>query len=306
MATLQLWAFLFSVYYLKIKIAQPRRSSHSVIMGCLFCPSSLFLMATGILRASCTETRVIGTDPVVTVLFCLGSGFFFSALAFFLSSLMDLLLMQSRHKGSETHQTMILFHSRMKIAVPLSAFIGIVSCAMPLGFLRAAPEDFFAWSAAHYFGCMLEQIFLATAATVYCCVPLARDLRTALKTDVRGSSSENLKAVLAKLEQYNSEIRKQSTVNVTIACLFGGWPFLWSMSSYWLPIAWMSGSVITSLSMYMHLPIAKTDSSAFKQMSGVQNNTNTGTRSSQQVAVVATGSHGQDSMRQQTSFKSEA
>ena len=80
----------FSIYYLRVKLRQEElASSLPLILGVLLLLSSIFLIPTAIIRAANPSTVVIGTDTVVTVLFCCGAASFWLAVHVFVYSFLE-------------------------------------------------------------------------------------------------------------------------------------------------------------------------------------------------------------------------
>jgi hypothetical protein len=58
------------------------------------------------------------------------------------------------------------------------------------------------------------------------------------------------------MDRFENELRKQAILNVVMAFLMGFWPFLQVYgSSYFLPFAWTSGTLVAVLGLYLNLPV---------------------------------------------------
>ena len=124
----------------------------------------------------------------------------------------------------------------------------------------------FAFACIHFVGCAAALCLLGLFIVPSLIGPLVKEMKDALAVGPSGnvnysSSAEQIKIVVKKFEFLLAELRRQSFLNILLALMFGTWPYLQQMSSYFLPLAWMFCLPMMIMALYSNVPVRGTKSS---------------------------------------------
>jgi hypothetical protein len=280
-AIMELLYLLWSILFLRIKLRQGSRAKSPILLGVLLLFCNLFLMLTGLVRAI-SPLRTIGSDVMVTIFFCFGAFFYWTAAHVFIYAFVELAMKQARIIKQSSDLSMILTHLRYWL--PISNLASSLACFLPFGMLTGtSATDFRVYATLHY---------LLLATEICCCFLMSRHYVKKLTSAIDGAintnptKSDSLKKINWKLKRFQLEHRNQSVVNAVFALLFGLWPLLQVYgSSYFLPFAWVSGTSIGVLGLYVNLPVAEKTSVHDNSSAGANMDTTVSNPVQQQTSV---------------------
>jgi len=214
----------------------------------------------------------VGVEPAVTLAFAVGATAFWIGTSLFLHEFLLLNVKQSLVRSAEARSRVERLFAVLRRVFPAVAVVTVTGCfAVPLAMLGVPDTDpwaRFGLAAAHYWSCALTISLYGFVLVPRLVNPIIADIHVVLESsaasprspqspDVQpapaGNSSPHpapvghdaLRQVAADLAFFVNDLHRQSVVNVVFAALFGFWPFLQRNSSVWLPIAWMSGAIVT-------------------------------------------------------------
>ena len=219
--------------------------------------ANLLFISLSIGRAVHTETKTIGTDALATSLFSLASAVFWAMLHLFLYSF--LVVIQHQAMIFQKRTTWMIGRKRMIVTLVASALSAMISSLMPLGMLYASSsEEFFVYGSAHYFGigatCFVTGLIVLPIFIFHLKKEIIRG-QNAVIDSLNGRLKASFDALLYRLTLFHREMTKQILMQTIFALMFGAWPFIQVHgSSYFLPIAWISGAIGGFLVLYLTFP----------------------------------------------------
>ena len=208
--------------------------------------ASGFLSSLGLIRIT-NPFRTIGTDVTCTLMFVLGSVFFWTFLLnitevflVFLSSVSSIMKIEDRSRIQSAFKQFY----RYKIILWIFAPMG---CIAPLFMLTdpGNPNIMFAFAAIHFLSLGFEMAFLSYLGEASL-KPLIRELES-----LKQPSLNHLKEQFRK---FTFQVRIQRTVQSLTAIIFGLWPYVQRYSAYELPLAWSGAGSIMLFGMYSIFP----------------------------------------------------
>jgi len=228
--------------------------------------SSVCFIALGILRASNPTDSGIGYRPASTVLFCAGASLFWAYGLQFTGNLIVISLKQTKMQDENAQKRAISIIRRTQIALPYLLFIVVVICILPMFMLATSdPWVMYGLGAAHYEGLAFSAMFVGAILSPMILSPFLKDLSDAIsRAKSMRMDTLQLETVSAKLYRIKIDLRNQGLFNLIFASPFGLFPFLQHLSSYWLPIAFICAAFVSSLAMWLELPVKRGPSSGFR------------------------------------------
>ena len=265
-----LWAITSALHFLEIfyslsfvvrKYRAKRRLFLSIFVGILALLTNICFFIVGLTRAVDTDSRVIGSDPFITILFSFGAMTFWWTAHVFTFIFIELVITQSRiwvKDGGKTIQTL----KQMKLGLSFSSLVSTIACILPIGML-GAKTAYLTQSLAttHY-------VLLAGGMVVtgFFMIPrFARMVLSAINDTTKCFPGKNqkLERMAQKLNKFIKELRNQALMNISTALIFGFWPLLQiAGSSYFLPFAWSTVAFTIAIGLHTISPAKDNDSSA--------------------------------------------
>jgi len=255
---------LYTIRYIKIKfeVANPQQRQGclppGVLLGILVLFFDLTMAAVAALRISAPGTRVIGTDPACTVLFSVGCCTFYATGFQHITDFLNINMAHLREKTKIAVTLKTLLQRLLPVYMTMASISTLGAVLAMLGATSANMMQAFAsW---HYLGCTAVFSFFGWYMVPTLLKPLTQEVRNSialmdkLATSNTTAQRGELSAVLTRLERFLKESRNQVFGNFVLCILFGAWPLLTSLSSYFLPISWMSAGAVTSIAVRLGMP----------------------------------------------------
>lgn len=242
-------------------LRNPNKMKRSTLIRKCFFFATLFVYAVsiiivGIFRASNPRTTAIGTHPVTTIFFALGSGAFWAASLQFIYSFMMFSKSQTRFQDEDYSSN----EKRLLVMMGIMAVFVILSQAVVVAMLGVTNStQMYALGCVHYI--LISCIELACGLLMVPAYlgPLIKSLAESVdSTHVQNHNStqrSKVQAVLDKIVRFRKELRNNALLHVPLAAAIGFWPFLQAQSSYWLPIAYFSSALLVLLALYIENPV---------------------------------------------------
>jgi hypothetical protein len=252
-----------ALYFLKLKLEKQRKSSDrmiSTVMVLLNLIGNVFFCSTALIRVVYTTTRTIGSDALTTVLFTFGCAFFWTMIHIFVYSFM--LLAYSQAMRGLQHSNWSPSLKRFRMVLLVSATCSVVFCLAPLGMLANKNTQGFAdFATVHYVGLGVNCFITGSLVLPVFIRRLMHEIKRgqdAIIDNLNGSKAEYFERLYQRIARFLSQSLGQIWSQSFFALLFGCWPFLQvSGSSYFLPVAWISGCSGGFLIMYVSAPVKR-------------------------------------------------
>ena len=274
-----LWSIVAIVHFVEIFFAIRFFTSRTVkrkttsklpyIMTALMICYDMLFIAVGMIRAINVETRTIGTDPGLTVLFCLGATCYWAMIQIFTVLFVDIVHRQAMF-FQKRKEWIIPVHRLKKVVGVMGGFSVIFSMA-PLGMLACTDSICFqVLGGIHYVGlgcCILVSGVVLVPVFTKKLENAVQMGKNALIEGLNSNLLEGFAKLIGRLKFLNRTLLRQSIPQFILALLFGLWPYLQVYgSSYFLPLAWTSGACVASLILHLHMPLDGIPSTATTAM----------------------------------------